>query len=538
MTFKLANRIKETSDTTGTGDINLTGNLDSFETFSSILNDGDTTFYVVEDVNNWEVGIGTFASNRIVRTTILSSSNNGNPINLVGSSHVSLTYPSERSVYLNDALNTVAGSGIVFTNDTPILDADNGSLYWDNNKIGYESDDIYISGVAAYASGIAVYASGQVAPNQQDAFRYISTESIQFDTESDPTLSQGEIGWNSTFGTLDIGYTDTYIMHIGEETHFRVRNVNDDPLYKGQAVYAAGIHNDNTRLLINKFTADGSIPEIRFIGLVTETLNKNQSGFTTNFGYIKGVDSRGNVENPIAVGDETWQVGDILYVHPTVAGKLTKVKPKHAIIVAIIMYVHQNQGLLLVRPKDYGHIEDTHNVNVDGLSDNNFLVYNSGTDNWEPSSGLYYSGGSVVVDDSISATSGTFTTIKSPQNTDLFLAPSGEAAIVCDKSITVPYNVESDASTITFNMHNSNIHTVTLGGNRTLAVSNVDVGQTFIIRLTQDNVGSRTVNWFAGISWPSNMVPILTLAPNKTDVFGFMCTGSNQYDGFIMAFNI
>lgn len=31
MTFKLANRIKETSDTTGTGDINLTGSLDSFE---------------------------------------------------------------------------------------------------------------------------------------------------------------------------------------------------------------------------------------------------------------------------------------------------------------------------------------------------------------------------------------------------------------------------------------------------------------------------------------------------------------------------
>lgn len=90
-----------------------------------------------------------------------------------------------------------------------------------------------------------------------------------------------------------------------------------------------------------------------------------------------------------------------------------------------------------------------------------------------------------VVEDSISATSGTFTTIKSPTNTDLFLAPSGEAAIVCDKSITVPYNVESDASTITFNMHNSNIHTVTLGGNRNLAVSNVDVGQIFILQIKQ-----------------------------------------------------
>jgi len=270
----------------------------------------------------------------------------------------------------------------------------------------------------------------------------------------------------------------------------------------------------------------------------TGTGDINLTGSLDSFEAFSSILSDGDTTFYVVEDVNNWEVGDILYVHPTVAGKLTKVKPKHAITVAIIMYIHQNEGLLLVRPTDYGHIEDTHNVNVDGLSDNNFLVYNSGTDNWEPSSGLYYSGGSVVVDDSISATSGTFTTIKSPQNTDLFLAPSGEAAIVCDKSITVPYNVESDTSTITFNMHNSNIHTVTLGGNRTLAVSNVDVGQIFIIRLTQDGFGSRTVNWFTGISWPSSIVPTLTLTPNKTDVFSFMCTGPNQYDGFIMAFDI
>ena len=494
MSFKLANRVKERSDTVGTGDINLTGAVSAFQTFSSALNNGDTTFYVVEDVNNWEVGYGIYTSNTIVRDTIISSSNNDNAINLTGSSFVSLTYPSERSVYLNESLNTVAGSGVVFTNDNTVLKADGGDLYWGDTVLnGGGGGD---NATAIYASGIAEYASGQVAPNQQDAFSYIEVDSIQFDTAASPTLSQGEIGWNDTFGTLDVAYTDTYVMHVGEETHFRVRNINDDPIYKGQAVYAAGIHNDNTRILVNKYTADGSIPEIRFIGLVTETLNKNQSGFTTNFGYVKGVDTRGNIASPIAVGDETWQVGDILYVHPTQAGKLTKVQPKHAISVAIIMYVHQNDGLLLVRSTDYGHLGDAHDVDTSSAQNNQYLKYDSSNDLWSPTS------------------SGIFNTL------------------------TLSLQENTDSSTITFDMGASNIHTVTLEGNRTLAVSNVTAGQIFIIRLTQDAIGNRTVNWFSGISWPSGNIPVLTTTQNKTDVFCFICTGAGTYDGFIMGTNI
>ena len=48
------------------------------------------------------------------------------------------------------------------------------------------------------------------------------------------------------------------------------------------------------------------------------------------------------------------------------------------------------------------------------------------------------------------------------------------------KSITDP-----GTGTVTFDLDEANTHTVTLGGNRTLALSNADVGQKFIIRLTQ-----------------------------------------------------
>lgn len=96
----------------------------------------------------------------------------------------------------------------------------------------------------------------------------------------------------------------------------------------------------------------------------------------------------------------------------------------------------------------------------------------------------------------------------------------------------------TDGPTVTFDLSQGNIQKVTLGGNRTLAISNVSVGQAFIIRLTQDSTGSRTVTWWSGISWVDGSPPTLTTTPGKTDVFGFLCTGTNTYDGYIVGQNI
>lgn len=100
------------------------------------------------------------------------------------------------------------------------------------------------------------------------------------------------------------------------------------------------------------------------------------------------------------------------------------------------------------------------------------------------------------------------------------------------------WTTDTDGATITFSMLTSNRHKVVLGGNRTLAVSNVSVGQVFIIRLVQDGTGTRTVTWFSGISWPAAVVPTLTTTLNKADFFIFICTGTNTYDGFTVGMNL
>lgn len=96
----------------------------------------------------------------------------------------------------------------------------------------------------------------------------------------------------------------------------------------------------------------------------------------------------------------------------------------------------------------------------------------------------------------------------------------------------------SDSSTITFDLSVSKIHTVTLGGNRTLAVSNVSPGMVFIITLKQDNNGGRTVTWWSGISWAGGYAPVLTTTAGKADTFGFICTDNNTYYGYVVGQNI
>jgi hypothetical protein len=96
----------------------------------------------------------------------------------------------------------------------------------------------------------------------------------------------------------------------------------------------------------------------------------------------------------------------------------------------------------------------------------------------------------------------------------------------------------SDGATVTFDLAASNIHTVTLAGNRTLALSNVSPGQSFMLNLTQDATGSRTVTWFSTIKWAGGSAPTLTTTANKIDSLGFVCTGTGAYLGYVVGLNL
>ncbi len=127
--------------------------------------------------------------------------------------------------------------------------------------------------------------------------------------------------------------------------------------------------------------------------------------------------------------------------------------------------------------------------------------------------------------------------IGSASDTDA-VAISAGGVVTLATALKTTLKSNTDASTVTFDLNVANTHTVTLGDNRTLAISNETAGQKFIINLVQDGTGSRTVTWFSTIKWAGGSAPTLTTTANKADSFGFLCTGTDAYYGFVIGQNI
>jgi hypothetical protein len=131
MAFVLADRVKETTTTTGTGTVTLLGASTGYQSFSAIGN-GNNTYYTIagQTGSEWEVGIGTYTSSgtTLSRDTVLASSNGGSLVVFsAGTKDVFVTYPAEYN-----ANATGGGIGAILLNantvtvNATILSSQNG----------------------------------------------------------------------------------------------------------------------------------------------------------------------------------------------------------------------------------------------------------------------------------------------------------------------------------------------------------------------------------------------------------------------------
>jgi hypothetical protein len=205
---------------------------------------------------------------------------------------------------------------------------------------------------------------------------------ISFDTTptSAPTAA-GSLSWNSSDGTLDLVMKGgNVVQQIGEEQYYTVRNETGSTIANGTPVMANGVTSGSGRITVTPAIANGSIDELRFIGLTTESITNGINGYVTSFGYVRGLDTRGTPYG------ETWAEGDVIYVSPTTAGYLTNVEPTAPnlkIVVAIVITRNQTSGVLLVRPTAYPHITHLSDVNIASPTSGNLLIYDAPQNRWE-----------------------------------------------------------------------------------------------------------------------------------------------------------
>lgn len=125
MAHVVADRVLESTSTTGTGALTLAGAVTGFRRFSAACSVGDTVPYFIEAIDSlgqptgdYEYGIGTYsAANTLTRTTVLGSSNAGAPVNLTaGSKNVGLTSLAAQQSWVNVTAGRALGT--TYTNTT------------------------------------------------------------------------------------------------------------------------------------------------------------------------------------------------------------------------------------------------------------------------------------------------------------------------------------------------------------------------------------------------------------------------------------
>jgi hypothetical protein len=121
MALVLADRVLETTTTTGSGTITLAGAKQGYQSFSLAIGNGNQTYYTIAGQTEWEVGVGTYSANTLTRDTVLSSSSSGGKVTFsAGTKDVFVTYPSEKSqvrVVLVSETTTSTGYNIETNNN-------------------------------------------------------------------------------------------------------------------------------------------------------------------------------------------------------------------------------------------------------------------------------------------------------------------------------------------------------------------------------------------------------------------------------------
>ena len=113
MPFIVADRVKETSVSIGSGPIALGGAMTGFQSFSAKCAIGDTFYYAIQEVDSggspsgeWECGLGTYsAANTLTRTLVTASSTAGVAVEFMdGAKQVFITMPAAQVAWLRERL--------------------------------------------------------------------------------------------------------------------------------------------------------------------------------------------------------------------------------------------------------------------------------------------------------------------------------------------------------------------------------------------------------------------------------------------------
>ena len=270
---------------------------------------------------------------------------------------------------------------------------------------------------------------------------------ITLDTTPTGTATVTTTRWNDSLGisetTLKGG---SVILKNGVDLVARVVNkvTPNTTLTKAayQVVKISGAQGQ--RLAVDLAQGNTDLNSADTLGVVTETITTNQEGFILTVGQLEGINTTGSLQG------ETWADGDVLYLSPTTAGRMTNIKPNgsngHIVVIGYVEHAHNTQGKIYVKIMNGWELDELHNVFIDTPLNNQGLVYETSTDLWK---------NKTIIEDSI--TNGV-TTIAPSQNA-VFDALALKQSVL---SYTPYRNVQTSQTAHTGTTLETNLFTATI----------------------------------------------------------------------------
>jgi|GEM_PF-1772894 len=169
--------------------------------------------------------------------------------------------------------------------------------------------------------------------------------------------------------------TGTYSSNVNEAIMHAVRKASGGTINKGEVIRITG--SIGTHLLVELADADVEATSSGTIGIAATTITNSTTGYMMVAGELTGLSN---------VPTGSFANGDALWLSTTTGGFATTrpPQPAHGVFLGwVVEASNGSAGRIYVKVINYSELNELHDVLINGVGDNHFLVYDNATSLWK-----------------------------------------------------------------------------------------------------------------------------------------------------------